>query len=91
MPLLIALALDKGIGREMAGGSVDDRTRSFATYGLGLMAYHHTKVELKKAAFDAMKELVNDKKMSKPQHQGMPRSTRSACSTSAARRTPRRL
>jgi HEAT repeat protein len=64
MPLLIALALDKGIGREMAGGSVDDRTRSFATYGLGLMAYHHTKVELKKAAFDAMKELVNDKKMS---------------------------
>jgi hypothetical protein len=28
------------------------------------MAYHHTKVELKAAAFGAMKELVNDKKMS---------------------------
>jgi DNA-binding phage protein len=28
------------------------------------MAYHHTKVELKAAAFAAMKELVNDKKLS---------------------------
>jgi len=64
MPMLIGLALDDESGKAAAGGSVDDRTRSFATYGLGLMAYHHTKVELKAAAFDPMKKLVNDKKMS---------------------------
>ena len=64
LPLLIGLALDKEAGRAAAGGSVDDRTRSFATYGLGLMAYHHTNVKLKADAFAAMKELVIDKKMS---------------------------
>jgi DNA-binding phage protein len=64
LPLLKGLALDNELGRASAGGSVDDRTRSFATYGLGLMAYHHTNVKLKADAFEAMKKLVDDEKMS---------------------------
>jgi HEAT repeat protein len=56
--LLVGLALDKDVGRAAAGGSVDDRTRSFATYGLGLTANKTTDVKIKRQAFDAMKELL---------------------------------
>lgn len=62
--LLVGLALDKEKGRAASGGSVDDRTRSFAIYGLGLTAHKTTKVEIKKRAFDAMKELLADDKVS---------------------------
>lgn len=64
MDLLVGLALDKEKGRAAAGGSVDDRTRSFAIYGLGLTANKTTKVEIKKQAFDAMKEILTDEKVS---------------------------
>ncbi|MFY9344546.1 MAG: HEAT repeat domain-containing protein, partial [Planctomycetota bacterium] len=58
--LLVGLALDKDKGRAESGGSVDDRTRSFATYGLGLTAFKTTNVEIKRQAFAAMKELLAD-------------------------------
>jgi len=61
MDLLVGLALDKDKGRAAAGGSVDDRTRSFSLYGLGLTANKTTDVKIKRRAFEAMKEvLAND-------------------------------
>ncbi len=62
--LLVGLALDKEQGRAAAGGSVDDRTRAFAIYGLGLTANKTTNVEIKKRAFDVMKEMLIDDKVS---------------------------
>lgn len=60
--LLLGLALDKDAGREASGGrAVDDRTRSFATYGLGLTAYQTTNIELKARIFEACKQLLEDK------------------------------
>ncbi len=60
MELLLGLALDKEKGRAAAGGSVDDRTRAFALYGLGLTAHKTTNPAIKKQAFDAMKEMLLD-------------------------------
>lgn len=60
MDLLVDLALDKDKGRAATGGSVDDRTRSFATYGLGLTAHKTTEVAIKRRAFEAMKELLTN-------------------------------
>jgi hypothetical protein len=59
--LLCGLALDKEKGRAAAGGNVDDRTRSFAMFGLGLTAHRTTNVEIKKRAFETLKTvLTND-------------------------------
>lgn len=63
MDLLVGLALDKDKGRAESGGSVDDRTRAFATYGLGLTANKTTNIEIKKRAFAAIKELLTDDKI----------------------------
>jgi len=64
--LLIDLALDteQGKGRAAAGGALDNRTRSFATYGLGLLAHQHSKTAIKAQAFQAMKKLLADDKIS---------------------------
>ena len=48
------LALDGEKGREAVGSSVDVRTRSFATYGLGLLAHRQSNIAVKRVAFDAM-------------------------------------
>src|SRR5690606_17949527 len=58
--LLTELALDKGKGREASNGSVDNRTRAFALYGLGLTANKTSNVEIKKKAFVALKEVLED-------------------------------
>lgn len=65
--LLVGLALDKAEGRAESGGSVDERTRAFATYGLGLTAHKTTDTSVKKKAFDAMKELLTDERISSRQ------------------------
>lgn len=62
--LLVGLALDKEKGRAAAGGSVDDRTRSFAAYGLGLTAHKTTNLEIKKRAYETLKQLLEDDKAS---------------------------
>ena len=62
--LMVGLALDKEKGRAAAGGSVDDRTRSFAAYGLGLTANKTTNPEIKKRAFEALKQMLVDDKAS---------------------------
>jgi hypothetical protein len=43
---------------------VNDRTRSFAAYGIGLMAYRNSKIDLKEKAFAALKDLIHDDKLS---------------------------
>ncbi|MFY9341888.1 MAG: hypothetical protein WAT39_05335, partial [Planctomycetota bacterium] len=58
--LLAGLALDNAEGRAASGGAVDDRTRSFATYGLGLTAHRTTNLELKRRAFEVMRTLLAD-------------------------------
>src|SRR5262249_25496667 len=58
---LISLAKDDANGRAACGRSeVNDRTRSFAAYGIGLMAYRNSRIDLKEKAFAALKDLIND-------------------------------
>jgi hypothetical protein len=58
---LVGLALDNDVGRKASGNSgVNDRTRSFACYGLGLIAHANADVALKRKAFEALRELVDD-------------------------------
>ena len=64
MELLVGLALDQERGRAASGGEVDPRTRSFAIYGLGLMAHPGTNLKIKQRAFDVMKQLLGDDKVS---------------------------
>ena len=63
MALLVGLAQDKERGRDAYGGEVDDRTRSFATYGLGLVAHKTTDLAIKRKAFEAMRTMIDDEKI----------------------------
>ncbi len=59
--LLTGLALDNTKGREACGSTgtaVNYRVRSFALYGLGLLAHKHSKTEIKAQAFQVMKEVL---------------------------------
>jgi len=59
--LLVALASDDPLGAQAcARAKVDDRTRAFAAYGLGLMAYATTRLSVKQQAFAALRPLVDD-------------------------------
>jgi len=62
--LLIGLALDNQAGRDAYGGEVDIRTRSFAAYGLGLLAHEHASAELKSKAMGALAKLVENDRIS---------------------------
>ncbi|HEX6812004.1 MAG TPA: HEAT repeat domain-containing protein [Planctomycetota bacterium] len=62
--LLIDLTLDTPAGRAAYGGEVDIRTRSFAAYGLGLLAHEHTSVALKTKALRALAKLLADDRIS---------------------------
>jgi len=63
--LLLALAKDSKDGRSACDKSeVNTRTRAFATYGLGLIAYATSIVEVKTKIFAALRDLVNDDKIS---------------------------
>ncbi|HEX5053903.1 MAG TPA: hypothetical protein VFZ65_19145 [Planctomycetota bacterium] len=64
MDLLVGLVLDDRVGRAASGGSVDDRTRSFAAYSLGLTAHRASDIATKIRAFEALKELVADDRVS---------------------------
>ncbi len=64
LDLLVGLALDDEAGRAASGGSVNDRTRAFATYGLGLISHRTNTIETKSMAFAAMKKLLEDDKVS---------------------------
>ncbi|MBK8101193.1 MAG: HEAT repeat domain-containing protein [Planctomycetes bacterium] len=63
--LLVSLAKDDADGRKASGGSdVNERTRAFATYGLGLIAHATTSTDVKRKVFDALKDLLTDEKFS---------------------------
>jgi HEAT repeat protein len=63
--LLKNLALDTEVGRKAcARAEVDERTRSFAAYGLGLLAYATPSAEGKAKIFETLKTLLNDEKLS---------------------------
>jgi HEAT repeat protein len=62
--LLIDLALDRPKARDAAGRPIDFRTRSFATYGLGLLAHETSKTTIKAQAFAVMQQLLTDDKAS---------------------------
>lgn len=65
MDLLAGLVLDNQLGRSTSGASeVNERTRSFAAYGLGLAAYSTSEVKVKRQAFEALKTLIEDERMS---------------------------
>ncbi|MCB9890037.1 MAG: hypothetical protein H6833_00125 [Planctomycetes bacterium] len=63
---LVALATDNKEGRDMTKATeVDFRTRSFACYGCGLVAFKQTDVAVKRKVFEAMKSILDDKRESR--------------------------
>jgi len=63
LDILTSLALDLNFGRKIsAQPEINDRTRSFACYGLGLLA-HDGNIEVKRAVFDAVRKLVDSDKV----------------------------
>ncbi|MEC7584534.1 MAG: hypothetical protein VYE77_09460 [Planctomycetota bacterium] len=64
LEMLVSLATDSDMGRKASNQpEVNDRTRSFACYGLGLMAYANGDLALKRQAFEALRGLVDDDRM----------------------------
>lgn len=63
--LLSGLALDNDVGRKATGrdSGVNFRTRAFALYGLGLLAYPTNNLKAKTAAFQAAKQILADEKL----------------------------
>ncbi len=64
LTVLIDLASDSEAGRKLSDqAEVNDRTRSFATYGLGLVAFANSEIAFKRKAFEALAQIVNDDKV----------------------------
>lgn len=60
LDLLVGLARDDAAGRAAAKGPVDPRSRSFALYGLGLLAHRVADARIKRRAFDTMRDVLAD-------------------------------
>ncbi|MDA1221837.1 MAG: HEAT repeat domain-containing protein [Planctomycetota bacterium] len=61
VPDLVALLHDTDRGRRLCERSeVDDRTRSFAGYGLGLIAYGSPSLGVKRIVFEALRDVLDD-------------------------------
>jgi HEAT repeat protein len=59
MPTLIAMVKDNQEARKLADRSeVNPRSRTFAAYGIGLIAYASSNTDLKRTAFEALKEVL---------------------------------
>ena len=59
--LLVELAWDTESGRRACGRSqVDGRTRSFALYSLGLLAYSNDSIDFKRECFEALNKILSD-------------------------------
>jgi hypothetical protein len=59
LSLLAGLALDDATGRAARGGEVDQRTRAFAAYGLGLCAHRNAASGVQQRAFDVLRSLLD--------------------------------
>ncbi len=65
VPDLIDLVADTPAGRKLCDrGSVDDRTRTFAAYGLGLVAYATSDETVKTSIVDALGKILKDENVS---------------------------
>jgi HEAT repeat protein len=59
--LLVGLVTDNELGRKVsAQPEVNDRTRAFAAYGLGLVAWWNASTDLKAKAFAALRQVVDN-------------------------------
>jgi hypothetical protein len=63
--VLSDLVLENDKGKALSGGNINPRTRTFAAYGLGLIAHRSDKVEIKRRAFDVLKQALKDYKEEK--------------------------
>lgn len=61
LDLLLGLLDDTAVGRKAAGGPVPDRTRTFAAWGLGLLAAHSQDLKLKQQVHDHLLRQLGDK------------------------------
>ncbi len=62
---LIAIATDSPKGQKLTKRTeVDDQTRSFAAYGLGLVGFATSNVDVKKKVLDGLKGILSDKNIS---------------------------
>lgn len=59
LPQLCALVRDDAAGRKLLGAHVDQRTRSFAAYGLGLLARADRSVAVHEQVFDALDQALS--------------------------------
>ncbi|MCA8964138.1 MAG: hypothetical protein H6838_17085 [Planctomycetes bacterium] len=60
LDLLIGLANDDAVGKRASGGQVNDRTRAFALYGLGLVSHATSNSQVKRKAFAALRGVLAD-------------------------------
>ncbi|MEM7199315.1 MAG: HEAT repeat domain-containing protein [Planctomycetota bacterium] len=59
VPALVELATDSEKGRDLCDrSSVDNRTRAFSCYGLGLVAYATSNPDVKRQCFEALKSVL---------------------------------
>jgi HEAT repeat protein len=58
--MLTSLVLNSDAAKQATGGDVNDRTRAFACYALGLVSHANADAALKRKAFDALRQLVDD-------------------------------
>ncbi len=63
LPLLRELALDRALGRQLiARSKVDYRTRSFAIYGMALIAHAHDDLDVKRTVLDVADKILAQNK-----------------------------
>ena len=61
IPDLVHIATDTPEGRKLVSRpEVDNRTRSFAAYGLGLIAWANNDLDVKRAAFESLNSIMED-------------------------------
>lgn len=61
VPDLVELVKDSAAGRKLVGSSeVDDRTRTFAAYGLGLVGWATSNSDVKRQGFTALQPILED-------------------------------
>jgi hypothetical protein len=60
LTLLVDLVLANDAGKAISGGAINPRTRTFAAYGLGLLAHASDKLAIQRRAFDALRRVLEE-------------------------------
>lgn len=63
LELLIGLGLDNDVGRKASNGQVRHRTRTFALYGLALLAHRSTSIAIKQQALATFQRVLTERGM----------------------------